>query len=139
MNTKEQVQYEAAKHLFLAAKAEAAVLFDMPEIAVPRDFGKDIDVDERRFKIEVDIRPTGQMRALVKTLRAQVEMGLKPCERGNYYMTVSLLYSHQDGGRNGKDTRFVVMTEDRCGNWLSFARLVSLDVYYAVQQQCAGE
>ena len=131
-NTKQQTV--ESKNIFLVAKAEVAVLFDMPEIAAapltePAGGG---------FKVEVDIRPTGQMRALVKSLSARVEMNDAPDETGNYYIRASLSYSHHDGGSNGKDANFVVMVEDMFGAKV-LRHIVPAHVYMHVQHQVLAE
>ena len=100
--------------------AEIATRYQMPELATAK-----FEPATRQRFIEgtltavATVAPTGQMAALVRTLEVTVSVSPHYLP-GMFQGKVELSYGHFNGGSNGHDTDFIIVTQTRYGSSIEY-------------------
>lgn len=93
-------------------------------------------IDDEFFLIktpQVDVEPTGQLACIVKRLSVYVEMS--STEDGKHIRgTIHYRYQHHNGGSNGSEQSFTIVTESRYSEPV-YAGAISERLAYSYQNQ----
>lgn len=86
---------------------------------------------------EIEVEPTGQIAAIVKSLSVRFEVSAS-LDGAHIRGTIHYSYGHHSLGSNGSDQRFIIVTEERYGSDQEFVGTISEHVAYRHEQKLAS-
>ncbi len=131
MKTNENLQT-----VFTAVAAIFAGRYDLSELTsvtpVPVTKYRSDEVIPNTLRAELNVTPRGQIAAIVRDLDVTVEVAEND---GRFCAVIKMSYNHVEGGSNGKDTAFVVITDVQWGSKIRVVDVITRQAEYTLQNQ----